>query len=90
MKSELIIKIDKNSDRVGLLLRVFGKEADSLEFGQNGHMDKLLIVDVDNFLKRNNISITSFKKIGIEGVFDDSKSTHRAVKAFLSALNIKY
>ena len=90
MKPRLIIKIDKNSDRIVLLLRTLGEDKDSLELGQNGHMDKLLIADVDKFLKRNKIIITSFKTIGIEGFFDDSKSTHRAIKAFLSALNIKH
>jgi len=90
MKSKLIIKIGKNSDRIVLLLRTPGKDVDSLELGQNEHMDKLLIADVDKFLKRNNISITSFKTIGIEGVFDDAKSLHRAIKVFLSALDIKY
>lgn len=90
MKPRLIIKIDKNSDRIVLLLRTLGKDEDSLELGQNGHMDKLLIADVDKFLKRNKITILSFKTIGIEGVFDDSRAAHRAIKAFLSALNIKY
>lgn len=84
----LIIKLDKKSRDIELILKEGNKVIDRFILTADHNLDTLLIESIDKILKKNRIDSTRLKKAIIEGELDKTSSTHRIIRVCAKALNL--
>jgi hypothetical protein len=63
------------------------KILDTVDFGFDKNLDTVLLVSIDNLLKRNKIDIPSLKTIEVASDIDKNSSLYKIVKTWIAAVN---
>ena len=88
-KIVLTIKLEKDSQTVGLILKKGRFLLDNAQVLIDRHFDHFLIEGVDKLLKRNRINPMALNRVVLSGHIDKNSSSHKMATAFLQAINVR-
>ena len=84
---DLICKLDPKDPIITFELKEGRNTISSLKIMPDIHLDSMLILSVDKFLKENRMDKSLLNNVKVKGRVNLSSSSHKIVMAFVNALN---